>query len=85
MFVFIKKQGQRLILGEREVSEGRNSRRKNFFFPPQDVWSSRYALVKTTVMMLGEYEYEQNLFSTESLPYPTATNILFIVFIGKKN
>ena len=40
--------------------------------------------MKTTVMMLGEYEYEQNLFSTESLPYPTATNILFIVFIGKK-
>ncbi len=38
-------------------------------------------MVKTTVMMLGEYEYESNLFPPESLPFPTATNVLFIVFL----
>ncbi len=45
------------------------------------MWSSKYMFVKTTVMMLGEYEYEANFFPPESLPYPTSTNLLLIVFL----
>ena len=41
-----------------------------------------YALIKTTVMMIGEFEFENIFFEdTTPLAFPVTTTILFIVFL----
>jgi len=39
------------------------------------------SMLKTTVMMIGEFEFESNLYPRDTIPYPEATSVLFVIFL----